>query len=261
MFPDPDEVDSWPELLEMAALKSVSGLVTAFVGRIISINGVVANVQPIVRLYQGEANDDGQWINTTTPRPQLPAVPAIFQGGGGMGIKADFAVGDRVLCLALDRSHAEWQQEDGDDVSPQSPRMMALADVRIIGLARSAKRPYSAPSGLVMGDLPDPVAQPTLYSGQRSRVFVRVHTGGLDAGVTPGTLDTASYPLFTSRRAFRVSRTTGAISIGDDTTDLIDALIAFCASVEALGGALAPLVAIAATLHTKLAILKSQVYP
>ncbi len=261
MFPDPDEVDSWAELLEMAALKSASGLVTAFVAVVVSVDGQRANVQPVVRVFQGERNQDGVWTNTTTPRPQMPAVNAIFQGGAGQGVKADLAVGDRVLCLALDRSHAEWQAEDNPDTTPQSPRMHALPDVRIIGLARSDKRPMLAPSGAVFGDLPNPLDQPTLYSGQRARAFVRIHSGGADMGVTPGTLDTASNPLYTSRRAFRVDRTTGAMYIGDDTTDLLDALIAFCVSVEALGGAMAPLTAIAATLHTKLAKLKNSIYP
>lgn len=265
MFPDPDEVDSWAELLEMVALKNTSGLVTAFVAHVVAVHaastGPTYDVQPIVRVFQGGVDEAEQWANTTTPRPQLPAVPAIFAGGAGQGVKFDLRVGDRVLCLALDRSHAEWQAQDGDDVSPQSPRMLALADVRIVGLARSNKRPMLALSGAVFGDLPDPIADAAQYNGQRARAFLRVHTGGADIGVTPGTLDTAANPLYTSRRAFTVDRTTGAMSIGDDTTDLIDALIAFCVSVEALGGPLAPLVAIAATLHTKLAKLKNSVYP
>lgn len=261
MFPDPDDVDSWPELLEMAALKSASGLVTAFVAVVVSVDGQRAHVQPCVRVFQGQRAEDGAWENVTTPRPQLPAVPAIFQGGAGQGLKCDLAVGDRVLCLALDRSHAEWQAEDNPDTAPQSPRMMALADVRIIGLARSNKRPILAPTGTVLGDLPNPLDQAAQYNGQRARAFLRIHSDGADLGVTPGSLDTASNPLYTSRRAFKVDRTTGAMSIGDDTTDLIDALTAFCVSVEALGGALAPLTTIAATLHTKLAKLKNSIYP
>jgi hypothetical protein len=243
LFFDPADGTGLADLIRATVYGQLRQLDGPFVARVTAYDDGdgAASVQPVVHGWRAELVD-GLLSRVFSPRPLCVLVPVAHVGGGGRGFSCPLAVGDHVVVLPLDRSHRTWWPE-GVEAPPQDLGRHSAGDGIIVAVLRPRSRRPQRPAGPTWGDLPDSTAHGPQTSGQRAVLRGSVTAQELRVGAAPGTLDTASHPLWTAFRGLSVDRASGRIEIGGGDAELIGALRTLTAAlVAASTGPLAPLV-------------------
>lgn len=178
--------------------------------------------QPVVR----GRDDDGSMLGLPVPYPPLLGVPVRFPSGAGFSFTWPLIAGDFVWIDFGERSLDEWEEFGLADVTPQSLRRFDIADA----VAYPGIRPPGAPLSSVANGA---VSATELILGRQ--VASPTPPGGVQ---------------------IRINLTTGKISIGNGTTELLTLLDSLIAALQSatVQTILGPQPFMAATQATLLAI-------